>query len=73
MQIERFGYFRLKKRGKVHYVDEVSGLTTLRSLCGRDTVGAELIPVGIETAEKSLCRACRRVIDAEFLGWDQML
>jgi hypothetical protein len=73
MQIERFGYFRFKKRGKVHYMDEVSGMSTLRSLCGRDTVRAELIPVGIETAEKSLCKACRRVIDAAFPGWDQML
>jgi hypothetical protein len=73
MQTERFGYFRFKNEGRVHYLDEVKGRSTLRSLCGRDRVGEELIPADFEETERDLCKTCKRVEDTTFWGWEQMI
>jgi len=72
MQTGRFGYFRFKKRGKVHYFEELPGRRTLRSLCGRDIVRKRLIPASIEETEKHLCKTCKKVEDTWFWGWEQM-
>lgn len=73
MQTERFGYFRFKNGGRVHYLDEVEGRSTLRSLCGKDAVRGKLIPADLEETERALCRTCKRVEDTVFWGWQQMI
>ena len=73
MENEGFGYFRLDKRGKVHYLDEIPGEPGLWTLCGRCADRGRLIPADIEEAQKVLCKTCKKVQDTEFWGWEQML
>lgn len=73
MKNERFGYFRFEKRGKVHYLDGIAGKSEPRTLCGRYAVKRRLIPAGTEDAETDLCKTCKKVVETEFYGWEQML
>lgn len=73
MQYERFGYFRLNQQGRVHYFDEVPGSPELQALCGRHAGKARLVLTDPERAERDLCKTCRRIIDTEFWGWEQMV
>ena len=73
MQTKRFGYFRLRNEGRVHYLDEVEGRSTLRSLCGKDTRRGKLIPANFEETERDFCRTCKRIQGTVFWGWEQMI
>ena len=73
MQSARFGYFRFKNGGKIHYLEEVEERSTLRTLCGRDAVRTSLTPAGIEETQRELCKTCRKVEDTMFWGWEQMI
>ncbi len=73
MQTGRSGYFRVREQGKVHYLEELPGRCRLRSLRGRDAVRKRLISADIEEIEKHLCKTCKKVEDAEFWAWEQMV
>jgi hypothetical protein len=73
MQYERFGYFRLNQQGRVHYFDEVPGSPEFRALCGKHAAKARLVLTDPEEAERDLCKTCKRIIDTEFWGWEQMV
>jgi hypothetical protein len=72
MPTERFGYFRFAERGNVHYFDQRPGESGLLSLCGRCADRKGLIPAHIEEAERVLCKTCKKVLDKQFWGWEQM-
>jgi len=73
MANEGFGYFRFDRAGKVHHFDERPGKSRLRTLCGRYALGRRLIPADIEEAKRDRCKTCKKAVDAEFWGWEQML
>jgi len=61
MQNEKFGCFRLKKRGKMHYVNEAAGKFGFWTLCGRYVGKRTFMPADIEEAEGDLCETCKKV------------
>jgi len=73
MQYERFGYFRFAQQGRVHYFDEVPGRSKLQSLCGKHVAKGRLVVADAGETETDLCKACRKIIDTEFWGWEQMM